>query len=776
MKITLKNVGSYKEPVILEADKRVNLVYGLNGTGKTLLSTYLYQRHSKTAEDKKVEVKDDNNKENHDDQKIGVKNPFADCKDDIDSNSTVVLVYNQEFIKDNFHEITEQPGIFTLSEQNKEAEENINKASEAKSNLNNDLKKHQSEQKNLEAKFKNQKKDARERLWEIKEDYSGKDKPLDYCLEGMRDKKQKLFDHILKIPLENKVPDKVEDLEKRVESIGEDEELDPVEVFKDGSKKNEIKDIETNKIFQEKIVGKENLSVSELIEQLDNSDWVKEGFDKYISKDNKEHTQDCPFCQEQTVTAEFIKKLQQYFGGKYKEKLNQLRDLEANYKSCVENFDKWYESTKDHKFIKKSSDKFELLKTQLNNILVHNLRQIEEKIKKPSTEVELSSSIEQTTKLNEFIKNIKSEIEEHNKIIENKEQEKENIKNTFWKIMRKKYDSTIARYKSDLENHKAELQKLKDQIDEIILKIAGQKKIIEHNQSLTANIEEAIDNINKNLEDLGITNFRIEKYETKDSNSSEEKSVDKYTLVRDDQDSNKKRVFKTLSEGEKTVISFLYFLETCKGTVSTEKPITNDRIVVIDDPISSLSHMYVFNVAQLIKTYFYKDKKEYKNLLVLTHNLYFFHELVKIMCRDKDKEHWELFRITKQNNKSAIGKMKRNEIKSNYEEYWKILKEIREEDKNNVMLANVMRNILECFFGFIQSAELKDALEELEKLNKNKYGAFIRYMNRESHFNAIDDQSELDYTIFNEAFKKVFKDSGYEDHYNTMIRRNRITT
>ena len=438
--------------------------------------------------------------------------------------------------------------------------------------------------------------------------------------------------------------------------------------------------------------------------------------------------------------------------------MKQLKLLETNYKDCVKNFDKWYESTKDHKFIKKSSDKFELLKTQLNNILVHNLKQIEEKIKNPSAVAKLDSSAEQTKELNKFIEDINSEVEKHNKMIENKKEEKEKIKNTFWKIMRKEYDLIIKIYEENKEKYDKEKEELVKKLKSIKDQIRQYDNIIKDNQKKTTNIEEAIGNINKNLEDLGITNFKIKKYETKDSNGPEEKGADKYILVRDDRNSNEEPVFKTLSEGEKTVISFLYFLETCKGTVSTKKSITKDRIVVIDDPISSLSHMYVFNVAQLIKTYFYKDKKEYKNLLVLTHNLYFFHELVKIMCRDKDKEHWELFRITKQNNKSAIGKMKRNEIKSNYEEYWKILKEIREEDKNNVMLANVMRNILECFFGFIQSAELKDALEELEKLNKNKYGAFIRYMNRESHFNAIDDQSELDYTIFNEAFKKVFKD------------------
>ena len=35
--ITMKNIGSYKETK-LETDKRINLIFGFNGTGKTLLS------------------------------------------------------------------------------------------------------------------------------------------------------------------------------------------------------------------------------------------------------------------------------------------------------------------------------------------------------------------------------------------------------------------------------------------------------------------------------------------------------------------------------------------------------------------------------------------------------------------------------------------------------------------------------------------------------------------------------------------------------------------
>lgn len=43
-KIVLNVVASYKKEVTLETNKKVNLVYGLNGTGKSAFSELLYEQ------------------------------------------------------------------------------------------------------------------------------------------------------------------------------------------------------------------------------------------------------------------------------------------------------------------------------------------------------------------------------------------------------------------------------------------------------------------------------------------------------------------------------------------------------------------------------------------------------------------------------------------------------------------------------------------------------------------------------------------------------------
>lgn len=56
----------------------------------------------------------------------------------------------------------------------------------------------------------------------------------------------------------------------------------------------------------------------------------------------------------------------------------------------------------------------------------------------------------------------------------------------------------------------------------------------------------------------------------------------------------------TLSEGEITFITFLYFLQLTKGSIDKDS-ISEDRILVIDDPVSSLDSNILFIVSSLLK-------------------------------------------------------------------------------------------------------------------------------------------------------------------------------
>jgi DNA repair exonuclease SbcCD ATPase subunit len=208
-RITLKDIASYKKTVSLETDKKVNLIYGLNGTGKSTLSNYLY---------------------NH------VDESYSQCSIENIDDTYDILVYNQTFIQENFVKHDQLDGIFTLSKENKKAETII-------SNSKREIEKFQKDQENLELElkeelgnFNNNENKVKNKIWEIKSDYTGGDRVLEYCLEGLKGNKDKLFKHLIDIEKHQVKPDKiVSDLKKDLEAItGENaqkyEELSQIDI------------------------------------------------------------------------------------------------------------------------------------------------------------------------------------------------------------------------------------------------------------------------------------------------------------------------------------------------------------------------------------------------------------------------------------------------------------------------------------------------------------------------------------------------------------------
>ncbi|MGE1076209.1 AAA family ATPase [Pseudomonas fragariae (ex Marin et al. 2024)] len=227
----------------------------------------------------------------------------------------------------------------------------------------------------------------------------------------------------------------------------------------------------------------------------------------------------------------------------------------------------------------------------------------------------------------------------------------------------------------------------------------------------------------------------------------------------------KKNAFHSLSEGEKTVISFLYFVELCKGQ-KTASAVPLDKIVVIDDPISSLSHIYVFNIGQLIKRIFI-NSSTYKQVFVLTHSLYFFYELTLTNKEQRDeKQH--LFRVVKNGAGSSITPMRYEEIQNDYQSYWSLVKDPATPP---ALIANCMRNIIEYFFNFVQKKDFNNVFQ-IPALSSDRFKTFYRYMNRESHSlgQNIFDIKEFDHQVFKDGLKIIFSECGYLEHYNAMTK------
>lgn len=715
-KIVINKVASYKAPTTLEADKKINLIYGLNGTGKSTLSNFLYNTENPIYNQSFLER--DGNEE--------------------------ILVYNQEFIKDIFFEDDNLNGVFSLSKENKDAKQRIKNAQDQLSQLENQKQEIVRHITSIKEKLETSKHSCQDNLWEIKQKHTGGDRVLEYCFPGLK-QKAALMGHLLSIQKPDLVSIRsIDEIKKEIQSLNEisDEELAELSIIK-----SDFARIESDEIFDRSIVGSNNSTVSKFIEELGNSDWIRKGL-KYIDF-NPSDNQRCPFCQEYTIDEEFKKSIQEFYNEVYERDLENLLQIHEEYKGLIEDIPplSYYDS---NQFVIEYLDEFKLKYSEVNKILISNENAVQTKLNNPSAKITLESSSQAVIELNDLIKEINIKIVDLSQKLNHKRHSLQKLKDEFWTLMRYEYDGVINTLKTsenllntDLQDKEIIQQKLNDDI-------LNQNRIISEEQKNTVNIEEAAENIKQQLLDLGITDFTISK-ETEST----------YKIIRGNDND---KIFRSLSEGEKMIISFLYFMELCKGKMSADQGEVK-KIIVIDDPISNLSHVHVFNVGRLILNELFNG--QYDQIFVLTHSLYFFYELTDIKKERRDKNQ-SLFRLVKNENGSFFSSMKYEEIQNDYQAYWSI---INDNDQSPALIANCMRNIIEYFFNFIEKRDFNNVSQKPE-LNKTKFHAFFRYMNRESHSlgQNIFDIKEFDYDTFKEALRLVFETSGYEEHYNRMTK------
>lgn len=713
--IELNDVASYKTKVTLGTDKKVNLIYGLNGSGKSTLSNYLYDsqnlRYSKCSNTRSDEM---------------------------------VLVYNQKFITDNFYEADSLNGIFGLSRKNKQAENNIAIKTKQLEVINIAKEKQIILIEEETNKISQAKTIAEEKVWEVKKTFAGGDRVFEYCLENLKGNKPKLYTYLSAIPLVSEKPIKtIKDLKKELNAIDGDTavKLSTLNSLSlDAISKSSVQ------LLDEIIIGNEDSPVSRLIEKLQNSDWISTGLE-YLDKIDGE---ECPFCQSKTMTDQLVQQITGYFDESYQKNIEELKLIETEYQTLIEDFPSLDAYKVSIHAIENLAQLTEL-HSSIAKVIEDNKKLISSKVTSPSLQLKLKDPSIEIIAFNEIVHKINKSIIEHNGKIDNLDVEKKRIKNEFWEILRYEYDSVISTFDTFQTASKKVINATTFIKDKKITEADAKKSEIIKEQKSTVNIDEAVESIKKGLEDIGITDFSIEKY--KDS---------LYRIVRPGTSTN---VFTTLSEGEKMIISFLYFGELFKGKLS-ETEVTQKKIAVIDDPVSSLSHIFVYNIARLIKNdFFLSDKID--QVFVLTHSLYFFYELTDTNKHRRD-ENQKLFRLSKNSDGSSVQTMKYEEIQNDYHSYWSV---INDDKQPPALIANCMRNIVEYFFNFVQKKDLSN-VAQIPQLQANKYQAFIRYINRESHSvgQNIIDFKEFNYNDFKDAFKLLFETSGYPDHYKKMSK------
>lgn len=709
--IVLRGVSSYCPDTNLSIGPltKVNLFYGHNGTGKTTIGNFLQSPH---------------------------ENDYQHCRVQPVNGDRELVVYNHNFLEQNF-QASSQPGVFTLNEGNIEAEKALMAAEAELQSLAKERQKH------LDAgmELAGQQTQADEKLWD---DLWAQRKlhdssALKYCflLLNTREKLAQKVTALQLVPVTDTFEALAAEARELLEADGEELPAIPAFSFPQG-------EIELDSLLQETIIGSDNSYLGALINELGSSDWIRQALGFANQEDPR-----CPFCQ-QALPEGFYTELGRVFDQTYAKRVKQLISLKARYDAGAAHIQD--QSRRKEYQLPDFQAHFAALEVTLQK----NVQLLASKVSSPSIPISLTSTADLLNNLNSVVKVEQEKIDAFNLKVRNRKAYLEKIKASFWDCFRVACDGIIVSAEKACAQNLAKREEKRQAIEEIKGKAQIQKNIITKSRAQITNIDQAVENINASLTMLGLKGFEVVR---------EQGELPRYRLERPNR---KEGVFKTLSEGEKTLISFLYFLEVCNGELDSKSgKLKSNRVIVIDDPISSLSHNYVYDIASLIYRRVLNPKERFKQVFILTHNLFFFHEMLKNLKRGDD---FSLFRITKAEY-TAVIPMKASDVQNDYQSFWQTIRDAQEGRTSASVIPNMMRNILEYYFNFVHRQEaLAEALQALAD-EDTAFRALYRYVNRESHSDAINltDFGEIEPAHYIERFRQVFVRTGFEEHYLKMM-------
>ncbi|HIF9513315.1 TPA: AAA family ATPase [Photobacterium damselae] len=729
--LSIKGVTSYhpSNPEIFDITKQNTFIFGLNGSGKSTISNFLY----KTDE-------------------------YPSCNISLDGNYTPI-VYNQKFVDENFVNSSVQEGVFTLSKDNADLEAQIASKSKLREKL---LDAFNETKKLIDAAESVQRKATDSAIEEVfKQKYIIEKTSLDPFLRSFKTPKRKFYEQV---KMQKGVTDEtIEALDHEYQELNQFDKNQPSKISLEPIL--EISPQDSVLLF-EPVVGSSSSQLTDFINKVDNLGWVKVGQDNYL--DDSQTT--CPFCQKETIDEEFRSELAALFDKTYESTLRKVELVESSYRDNItKHIDSIKSAFANCSIYDSTQHNAEPLIELLEHAYTSNLDQIVSKIKNPTLSIKLADCTEQFKPLLTLAERINKSVQA---IIDKAKQFKEseeNIRSRMWDSVKFHTTPIFSLEKTLLDEKEEEIQKLRKQQEKI--RRVGKKVAVRISslRSKTSNIDDTIERINENLISLGITNFKIVA-----STNTEQKNF--FMLSRGDSSDNTTPVFRSLSEGEKTLITFLYFIEKCNGSMSKDTDIAaKEKLIVIDDPISSLSQNYIYDIASLIQSKIIKGQK-FKKVIVLTHSLFFFQELIKLSPNNAEQfdKKYTLYRLNK-NQYSSVEPMTRNELKNDYQSLWQILKDVMNGKANPVVLPNVMRNITEYYFGFVHKKDkLSGILNDLaDKEPEQGHKAFYRYINRGSHSDPtnIGLMVNINPQAYLERFEGIFVATQDREHYDCMMEQ-----
>lgn len=707
------------------------------------------------------------------------------------ADSYNVLAYDQQFISDHFSNFDDLAGVFTLNKVNIETQKKIDQLGKDKDKLLADLgKKDETISQKTQART-GLKTDSQTRMMRLTETVR---KRFDLAMAGKKIAKAFCPEVEKKQPVE-----RTEEEIMELYAVAYEKSAQSYPLLKKSNEYPGKYDLSGASMLGEPIVSTSDTQFARVMKKLGNTDWVKEGHAKYLKKADGI----CPFCQNPLDHQHFEKELKGCFDEAYQDSIDSVAAFQSAYTSMTSEMLRVLEDNVSSAFPRADFTVYKEKLERLKTIIRNNLQLIQSKVDKPAEKATLQDIDMLVSEIDAIVADINTQIQANNDAYNKKRETKIKCDKMLWEHLAFLVKDEIADFQTkdaSIESDIKALEKDKRTLRQVFLDKEAEIKIESGN---TVNTDEAFESMNAMLKDSGFQGFSLRK---------KPGAKNRYEVVRDGN-----KPVKRLSEGERNFIAFLYFYHLVKGSGTADAAIVTpsgeatdttdrrDKIVIIDDPVTSMDSGTLFIVSSMVREMISVCHNNIevlhpditgsyiKQIFILTHNAYFHREVTYNMVDYYDCV--TFFMVRKTDNHSSITpcieKAKElskddrnvNPVQNAYTALWTEYQELN----SSIPLLNVIRRILQYYFlelcGY-QGSNIRDIILKKNKsefITKREDGSIddkdyhlassmLSYIDNECSF--IDGfnlvQEAVDPEQYRKVMKKIFDKLGQIQHYRMM--------
>ena len=743
MEASYKGTGCHIEPTY------INFFFGNNGSGKSTIAKAILSGEGVTYTSGRT------------------------------ASDYLTLVYNQDFIDANFKSYRNMKGVFTLNAKNAEVQQKINEKIEERSTEQKTLNAATDKRAKLAAAQEKLRKDFYKDCWDrekaFREEFSrtqtGKGKSEQFTKEILKHTPHEVDLEELRRLYDSAFSDTAKRYQRFAE-IGNTAVMDTVP----GSC-----------ILSVVIVNSADTDLAGFLRSIGATEWMRQGHDEFTNKTDGK----CPYCG-RTLPEDFEQTVTASFDTRYQDNLQKLTDFLNLYRDTANTMFMPLRNIPSEVYpqidVKPYMDKLEILKAAIQA----NIEEIKAKAENPAVTAVISDIAPILEDLAVIINRFNALIDANNAIVDAGPKKKAECTEQVLSLLAFRLKDVIAAYQQSDAQISTELSALDTEIASHNTELANIKTVLKTLRGQTVETETAKESINTMLRDSGMQGFSLQP----------KANVDHVYEVRRPDGS----IADNLSEGEKNFIAFLYFYHLVYGSDSAEGE-TRDKIVVIDDPVSSMDSGSLFIVSTLVRQMIEicrnnadnrnraVDGNFIKQIFILTHNAYFHREITYSYV--SKYEYVSYYLIRKLDSKSMVKlcddvnpnipteRMNVNPVKNSYAALWDEYKEL----KSAVPLMGVIRRILEYYFlqicGYESTSlrqiilikgkadgKFKDADGNYDEEKFQLASAMLAYLNASS----VGMSDGMDYVdeCLNAAecrnvFEMIFESMNQKQHYDMMM-------